>query len=139
MNPIIRNILAVIGGIIVGSVVNMGLITISGSIIPPPEGADVSTMEGLKATMHLFEPRHFLFPFLAHALGTFVGAMIAGLIATNRKMTFAMVIGGFFLIGGTANVFLLPSPTWFIVVDLALAYLPMAWLGGKLALVLQKK
>jgi hypothetical protein len=139
MNPIIKNILAVIGGIVVGSAVNMGLITISGSIIPPPEGADVTTMEGLKASMHLFEPRHFLFPFLAHALGTLVGAIIAGLIAANRKMLFAVIIGIFFLIGGTANVFLLPSPTWFIVVDLVLAYLPMAWLGGKLALVLQKK
>jgi len=139
MNPIVRNILAVIGGIVVGSAVNMGLITISGSVIPPPEGADVTTMEGLKASMHLFEPRHFLFPFLAHALGTLVGAMIAGLIAANRKMLFALIIGIFFLMGGTANVFMLPSPTWFIVVDLTLAYLPMAWLGGKLALVIQKK
>ena len=77
MNPIIRNVLAVIAGLIVGSIVNMGIIAISGSIIPPPEGADVTTMEGLKATMHLFEPRHFIFPFLAHALGTLAGAIIA--------------------------------------------------------------
>ena len=138
MSPIIRNILAIIGGIVLGSAVNMGLITISGSIIPPPEGADVTTMEGLKEAMHLFEPRHFLFPFLAHALGTFVGAFVAGLITASRKILFAMIIGFFFLIGGTANVFLLPSPSWFIVVDLLLAYLPMAWLGGKLALVVQK-
>ncbi|TGL88194.1 hypothetical protein EHQ68_10195 [Leptospira congkakensis] len=49
------------------------MIKVSGKIILPPKGADVTTMEGLKASIHLFEPEHFLFPFLAHALGTLVG------------------------------------------------------------------
>ena len=63
MNPMIKNILAVILGFVIGSAVNMGIIMVSGSIIPPPIGADVTTMEGLKASIHLFEPKHFLFPF----------------------------------------------------------------------------
>lgn len=132
MHPILRNILAVIAGVIVGGIVNMGIITISGSIIPPPEGADVTTTEGLKEAMHLFQPRHFIMPFLAHALGTFAGALLAGLIAASHKMTFAFVIGIFFLAGGIASVFMLPSPTWFTVVDLVIAYIPMAFLAGKL-------
>lgn len=132
MNPIIRNVLAVIAGLVVGSVVNMGIINISGSIIPPPEGADVTTMEGLKATMHLFESRHFIFPFLAHALGTLVGAIIAGLLAANHRLKFALSIGLFFMIGGIINVFMLPSPLWFTVLDLVGAYIPMGWIGGKI-------
>src|SRR5687768_4732341 len=108
MNPIIKNILAVVAGFIIGSVVNMGLIMISGSIIAPPAGADVTSMEGLKASMHLFQPKHFLFPFLAHALGTLVGALVAALIAASHKMKFAMVIGVLFLAGGITNVFMLP-------------------------------
>jgi hypothetical protein len=132
MNPIIRNILAVLAGGIVGSVVNIGIIMISGSVIPPPEGADVTTMEGLQASLHLFEPKHFLMPFLAHALGTFAGALLAALIAANHKMLFALVIGVFFLAGGIGNVFMLPSPVWFTIVDLAGAYFPMAWIAGKL-------
>ena len=133
MNPILRNVLAIITGVIVGSVVNMGIINISGSIIPPPEGSDLTTMEGLKAAMHLFEPQHFIFPFLAHALGTFVGAFLAALIAATHKMKFAFAIGFFFLIGGIYMVVLLPSPLWFNILDIAVAYIPMAWLGGKLA------
>ncbi|MEZ4803484.1 MAG: hypothetical protein R2797_11990 [Gelidibacter sp.] len=132
MNPILKNILAIVAGIILGSIVNMGIIMISGSIIPPPEGADVTTMEGLKESIHLFEPKHFVFPFLAHALGTLVGAWIAAKIAANRKMVLAMVVGLFFLVGGIMNVRMLPSPTWFTVLDLVGAYLPMAWIGGKL-------
>ncbi len=60
MNSIVRNILAVISGVILGGIVNMGIIMISGSVIPPPEGADVTTMEGLKESMHLFQPIHFI-------------------------------------------------------------------------------
>ncbi|WP_370101141.1 hypothetical protein [Xanthomarina gelatinilytica] len=134
MNSTVKNILAVIAGLVIGSIVNMGLITISGSIIPPPEGVDNSTMEGLKESMHLFQPKHFIFPFLAHALGTLVGAFIASKIATTRKMTFAMIIGVFFLIGGITSVMMLPSPTWFSILDIVVAYIPMAWIGGKFAI-----
>lgn len=132
MNPIIKNILAVLAGAIAGSAVNMGIIMISSSIIPPPEGVDNTTMEGLKAGIHLFQPKHFVFPFLAHALGTFAGALLAAIIAASRKMLFALVIGGFFLAGGIANILMLPSPIWFTVLDLVGAYFPMAFLAGKL-------
>ena len=133
MNPIVKNILAVIAGVLIGGTVNMGIIMLSGSIIPAPEGVDPSDMESLKSSMHLFQPKHFIFPFLAHALGTLVGATVAALIATSHKMKFALAIGFFFLLGGTMMVFQLPSPAWFNVLDLAGAYIPMAWLGGKLA------
>jgi hypothetical protein len=133
MQPILRNILAVIAGIFIGSLVNMGIVMISGSIIPAPDGADVTTMEGLKATMHLFEPKHFIFPFLAHALGTLVGALLAARFAANNHMRFALAIGVFFLIGGITSVYMLPSPAWYTVLDLVGAYLPMGYLGGKLA------
>jgi len=134
MNPILRNIIAVIAGIVLGSMVNMGIIMISGSIIPPPGGADVTTMDGLKASMHLFQPRHFIMPFLAHALGTFTGALLAAVIALNHKRKYAMGIGVFFLIGGIVNIFMLPTPTWFGVLDLVFAYLPMGYFAGKLVM-----
>ncbi|HEY1023744.1 MAG TPA: hypothetical protein VGE26_01165 [Sphingobacteriaceae bacterium] len=134
MNPILKNILAVIAGLVLGSAVNMAIIMISGSVIPPPEGADVTTTEGLKASMHLFEARHFLMPFLAHALGTFVGAYTAARIAASHKMTFSFIIGIFFLAGGIGSIAMLPSPLWFSIVDLTGAYLPMSYLAGRLAI-----
>lgn len=132
MNSTVKNILAVISGLVLGSVVNMGIIMISGSIIPPPDGADVTTMEGLKESMHLFKPKHFIFPFLAHALGTFSGAFLAGRLAMNHKMKFALGIGAAFLIGGIANTIMLPSPIWFTILDLGGAYIPMGYFAGKL-------
>lgn len=130
-NVVLRSFLAILGGLIIGSVVNIGLIMVSSSIIPPPNGADVTTSEGLKQSMHLFEPKHFIFPFLAHALGTFAGAYACSRIAISYHLKLSLVVAIFFLIGGIVSVATLPSPLWFSVTDIALAYLPMGWLGWK--------
>lgn len=129
----VRLVLAVVAGLLLGSVLNMALIALGGSLVAPPEGADVRTMEGLKAALPLFEPRHFLFPFLAHALGTLLGAAVAAWLVPARAGAAALAVGGLFLLGGIANAVILPAPWWFIAVDLLLAYLPAAWLGQRLA------
>ena len=116
--------------------VTAALVTLSPSLIPPPAGVDVNSAESLSQSMHLFEPRHFIMPFLAHALGTLVGAVIAYLIAASHNARFAYLIGVVFFCGGIAASYMIPAPAWFIALDLLVAYLPMAWLGiriGRLA------
>lgn len=132
MKPWLRLVLAVVAGFVVGSVVNMAFIMVSGKVIAPPLGADVTTAEGLKASLHLFEPRHFVFPFLAHALGTFAGALAAAWWTPGRTRGPAYTVGGLFLLAGIANVVMLPAPLWFSALDLIAAYLPMAWLAHRL-------
>jgi hypothetical protein len=125
----LRNVLALLAGIAIGGGVNMALITLSPSLIPPPAGADVNTAEGLSRAMHLFEPRHFIMPFLAHAIGTLAGALAAYLIAASYRAQIAYGVGAVFLCGGVAASFMIPAPAWFMALDLLAAYLPMAWLG----------
>ncbi|SHJ13694.1 hypothetical protein [Flavobacterium terrae] len=138
MNPTIKNILIVISGIFVGSIVNMAIILMGTSIIKLPEGIDPANVDSLKQGMHLLETKHFIAPFLAHALGSFTGAFVVSKFAVSKKMFLAMLIGFFFLLGGISNVFSFPAPTWFCILDLALAYLPMAYLGFKLAMQFKK-
>ena len=126
---ILRNILAVVFGLVAGGGVNMSLIVAGSSMIPPPAGVDVSDAQSIAASMHLFEPKHFVFPFLAHALGTLAGATTAFLIAASNKSVLAYVIGVASLAGGIAASFMIPAPVWFIILDLLVAYIPMAWLG----------
>jgi len=133
MNPMLRNILAVVAGLVAGSIVNMTLVNLGSQLIPPPEGVDITTLEGLKASMHLMQPKHYLMPFLGHALGTLAGAALAALIAVTHKMRVALIVSAFFLLGGLTMVFLVPSPLWFTAADLGLAYLPMGWLGHRIA------
>jgi hypothetical protein len=132
MPVLIRNVLAVIAGFVVGAVVNGGLISLSPLLVPPPAGVDVSNMESMRQAMHLYEPRHFLMPFLAHALGTFAGALVAYLVAASYRTQVAYGVGLLFLLGGIAAAFMIPAPAWFIVLDLLVAYLPMAWLAVRM-------
>jgi len=133
MNPLLRNVLAVVAGVAIGGIVNMGIITLSGLLIPPPEGVNPNDLESIKANIHLYQPIHYLMPWLAHALGSFSGGLIAALLATSNKMRIAVGIGIWTMVGGIAAAYMIPAPTWFIVADLALAYIPMAFLAGKLA------
>ncbi len=130
MNPVLRNILAVIGGIVLGSILNMTIVMTLGSV---PEGVDPSDVESIKANIDRYEWFHFIVPFIAHALGTLLGAFIASKFGSTNKKVLALVVGAFFMIGGLAAVFMIPGPIWFAILDIAVAYIPMAILGHKLA------
>lgn len=112
--------------------INMGLIKL-GHILIPIEGIDPNDMNALAAVMPTLEFEYFIFPFLAHALGALAGAAIAGLIAVSHKMKFSLGIGVLFLLGGIMVSYMLPGPTWFAITDIAIAYIPMAWIGGTIA------
>jgi hypothetical protein len=137
MKTILRNSLAVMVGLVLGGIVNMALVVAGPQIIPPPAGIDMSDAKSLAAGVRLLEPKHFLFPFLAHAIGTLAGALTTGLIALSRRSTLSYAIGVLFLAGGISAAFLIPAPAWFISLDLLMAYLPMAWLGLRLSLRLR--
>ena len=126
MNTIFKNILVVLGGCLLGMVVNMGLIITGYQLIPFADGVNP-----IDAT--LWEIKYFLFPFLAHAIGTLLGAFITAKFAASFHMILAICIGIFFLLGGISMVFIMPAPVWFIVADLSLAYIPMGWFGWKLS------
>lgn len=129
MKTLARNLLAVVLGLLVGGLVNMSLVTAGPKVFPPPAGVDMTTPEGIAAAMPLLQPEHFVFPFLAHAVGTFVGALVAFLAASDRRPLFAWIIGVATLAGGITVSFMIPAPAWFIALDLLGAYLPMTWLA----------
>lgn len=133
MNSTMKNIVALLAGILSGSFVNIMLVNAGPILVPLPEGADVSTMEGLRESMDLFTPANFLFPFLGHALGTLVGGFVAAKLAASYPMQLAMGIAVFFFLGGLSMVGMLGGPLWFNVADLLLAYLPMGYAGALLA------
>ena len=129
MHPILRNILAIVAGLVLGSIVNMGIILLNGSLLPLPEGVDILSAEGMKSLPF----KYFIGPFLAHALGALVGAFTTAKIAISNQKKLGLAMGGLFLMGGIAAANMIAAPTWFVVLDLVMAYLPMGWLGAKLA------
>lgn len=124
---------AVISGLAIGAVINFGLIMVGMSMYPLPEGIDGSDMEAVREAMKHMAPESFVFPLLGHGLGTLVGALVTAFLAKTRQTRLAMAIGIAFLIGGILMIMNCGGPLWFVVTDLALAYLPMAALGAFVA------
>ena len=123
---ILKNIAFVFIGIILGMFVNMGLIYIGGYAIELPENFD--PMNAIN-----WELKYFIFPFLAHALGTFSGAFLVSKLSKNSSIVLPLIIGVYFLAGGIYMVTILPAPYCFIILDLCCAYIPMAMLAWKMS------
>jgi hypothetical protein len=129
----VRNTLAFIAGVVALAVAKYVATRLGAAMIPPPTGVDLSTLEGFKAAIPLYEASQWLPAFFEHAVGSMAGGAVAALLAASHRMTLALGIGGLHLLGGLAAAFMLPFPAWVVVVDLGAMYLPMAWIGGRLA------
>ncbi len=63
MNPILKNILAVLAGLIAGGLVNMGLIYAGRALLPPPTGEDVNDIPIINAYIGEYSVAQLLVPF----------------------------------------------------------------------------
>lgn len=132
LNSTVRNILAFLAGFVALAVAKYVAIKLGAAVIPPPAGVDLSTMDGFKAAIPLYEVRQWLPVFFEHAVGSMAGGAVAALLAASHPMRLALGIGALHMAGGIAAALMLPFPVWVVTIDLLVMYLPMAWIGGKL-------
>ena len=126
MTIVFKNIAIVILGIVVGMIVNMGLIIFGGIVFPLSE--NFNPMNAIDWNL-----KYFIFPFLAHSAGTFSGAFIASKLSEKYHIIIPLIIGLYFLSGGIYMVTILPAPFWFIFLDITVCYIPMALLAWKIS------
>ena len=125
MRQILKNIGIVILSIIIGMIINIGLIIIGGMIFPLSE--NFKPMNAIN-----WDLKYFIFPFLAHSIGTLSGAFVASKLSRNYHIIIPGIVGLYFLSGGIYMVTILPAPIWFICLDLIICYIPMCLLGWSL-------
>ena len=126
----LRFILSLVFGLLVGAVVNGSIVNLGMLLFPFPEGVNFETKEGLS----LFENlpiKYYIFPFLAHALGTLSGCIVALLFVRKWAKWSIYIIGYCFFVGGVMAGQRNNAPLWFDILDWSLAYLPMAWLASQ--------
>ena len=122
MKIILKSLSLLILGILIGSFINMGFIIIGDLIFIKPE--DFNPLNAMN-----WDIKYFIFPFIAHAFGTFSGSYSASKLSNNDNKTIPLLIGFFFLSGGIYMALIVPAPNWFLFLDLIAAYIPMAILG----------
>lgn len=125
----LRNIGAVILGLVVGMVVNLVIVQINLLLFPLPEGVDPADYEALKAAMPSQPAVAWIGVIAAHLGQALVGGWVAARVGASRPVLLAMIVGVLTLAGGIANAVMLSPPAWTLI-EMPL-YLVVAWLAGK--------
>jgi hypothetical protein len=129
---VMRDILAVLVGWIVGMAVNMGFVFLNVALHPMPDGVTFNDKEGFAAYIETLPLMAFLIILVAHLGQAFFGGLAAAKISKKRPTTVAMIIGVLSLIGGYINMQSIPLPTW-MWIEMPL-YLVFAWLAAYLVI-----
>ena len=127
----LRNVLAVICGGILGMALNLGLIELNMSFFPMPPGLDQNKPEDFNTYVSTLPASAFILVLAAHLGQSFVGGWIAARLGASRPMLLAMIIGILTLTGAIIMTIMTPDgPAW-LAVELPLC-LVVAWAAGRI-------
>jgi hypothetical protein len=128
----IWSVLALLSGAVAGGLL-ITLLEYAGHIaFPLPVQVDWSDSAQVAAVLAARPAGALLAVWLAHALGTALGAWCAARFAPRAPLAHGLLIGLLFWIGGIANLAALPHPAWFWVLELP-SYPVAAWIGARRA------
>ena len=132
----LRRILAVVVGIIVGSICITVVEKIGHYLYPPPAAAAAGDMKALQVYINDAPFMALFFIILAYALAAIVSGFTASKISNNGKSTAAVICGSIFLLMTIYMMVSLPTPMWFWI--LGIFVWGLDFIGHKLALKTKK-
>lgn len=128
----LKRILAVIGGIVAGSLTVAAVEMLGHYLYPLPAGMKSDDMEAMKEYISNAPFMALFFVIIAYALAALVVGFVSTKIANDGKNKYAIIGGGIFVIITIINLAMLPTPVWFWVLGIAVWGLVLV--GYKLAL-----
>lgn len=129
---VVRSVLAVLAGFVVGNVLVGGIEFANFLMFPPPKGLKMEDTAAFEAYVRGLPLTAYLVVVVAWYVGTFAAAWVAGRLAGRAKFAHGVVVGALFLAATLINLrsFHHPLVMWV----LGLAGVPAAaYLGSRLA------
>ena len=115
---ILRSIGAIIASLISAMALIVLIEVITLNFHPFPAGADTTDQEVVKAHVAAFPHWVLAIAAIGWSVTTFVSAWVATRLSTARHRAHGIAIGALLLLAAIVNMFLLPYPVWFVVVNL---------------------
>lgn len=131
----IRKILAVIAGAALAVALIAAFDRISHWAYPVPENLDWDNASVVADYIASLPVGAFLFVLAGWGLGALCGGVLAALIAREKPVLFATIIGALVILGTVATLLSFPHPLWFSVTAIVVIAV-MTYLAGKIATVL---
>jgi hypothetical protein len=126
-----KRILAVLAGILTGFVIVFIGDATTHKMHPPPPGIENMSRETLGEYVTTIPTLILVVMVIFWLLSSFLGAMVAALIARSNWRGVALITGAILMAAALANLAFIPHPTWMLIVAIV-GYLPAAYLGGYL-------
>ena len=108
----LRNVGAVVAGLVVGMTVNLALVQLNTVLFPLPHGIDVTDTAQMRDAIQDLPAAAWILVFAAHLGQSFVGAWVAARLGASHWMALAMIVGVVSLGAGIANAIMLSTPAW---------------------------
>ena len=124
----IRNVLAVVAGFVVASVVMLACEFANSFFFPFPKGMDTNDLEAVRAFAASMPLSALVLVAIGWVLGAFAGGFVTTRIAATASPAPAQVLGLLLTAGGVFNAWMIMNPTWFFWLGLP-AFLLFAMLG----------
>ncbi len=128
---LLRNILAIVAGVLLGGVAIMVVQMIGHQVYPVSAELDVNDKAAMRAFVAGLPVGALLFVIVAYAIGSFVAGALAAYIGHGARTRHALVAGAVLMLAGIMNLVAIPHPVWFSVLTVVV-FLPLAWLGARL-------
>ena len=106
----LRTILGIVAGVVVAFVVLMGLEMAGHAAMPPPAGLDPADPEDLKQMVASASTAAKAWVVFAWFAAVVAGGWVAGRL--SRASWAGWVIAGLIVVGGIANIMMIPHPLW---------------------------
>jgi hypothetical protein len=101
----------VAAGVIGGMLLLAGVENVGVLLYPPPKGIDVHDVKAMQKMMASMPIGAFLFVLAGFLIATTAGCYLAARVSKMRGP--AIFVGALFLVGGIANLLMVPHPIWF--------------------------
>lgn len=98
-------------------------------VYPPPEGTDLSDPEQLRTIMESVPTGALLFVLGAWAIGSYLGGMVATILARAAQWP-GVAVGGLMLLGGIYTMIIIPHPWWMAAAGVIVLFVP-AWIAAR--------
>jgi len=131
--PILRSILAVLAGIVVGFMVVAAVEFVDTTLFPLPRGLDMRDTAAMKQAMAHAPLAALILVIVGWGISALLGAWVAARIARAPRVLHGMIVGIFLLGAAITDMLEFPHPVWFWICGL-LIFLPASYIGAGLAL-----
>lgn len=112
-----RTILGILAGVVLAFVVLMGLEMAGHAVMPPPPGLDPTDPEDLKQMVASASMAAKVWVVIAWFAAVVAGGWLARRL--SRKGWAGWVIAGLIVLGGVANIIMIPHPLWMQIAAVA--------------------